>query len=265
MPLCPPSSTGINDTPFVDTWHGKPGNALSSQQSSAGNGTSGLIAGLPSRSYNARNASTCSCCVAVHWHTPCWFGVITNHLPPRPTKPPTQRSSVIPSGIVVCLYHEGGGLNETIVLVIARVEGIGPMLPILEGGCCVCLFVSGQHRLRWQHWVFLLGPGGQNLHPTSLPTPLPPVFNKPTTFTLSGKIIASYLVSGVLINLGPSSNDATEEWAAMTNASYCYTLASMYRQWAPFPLADLVSYLSRLRSQNVTTWLPLSSDWDTLQ
>jgi hypothetical protein len=63
----------------------------------------------------------------------------------------------------------------------------------------------------------------------------------------------------------PSSNVATEEWAAKTNASYCYTLASMYRQWAPLPLADLVSYLSCLQSQNVTTWPPLSSDWDTLQ
>ncbi len=53
----------------------------------------------------------------------------------------------------------------------------------------------------------------------------------------------------------PSSNVATEEWAAKTNASYCYTLA----------LADLVSYLSHLQSQNITTWPPLSSDWETLQ
>jgi hypothetical protein len=42
---------------------------------------------------------------------------------------------------VVCRYHKGGGLDKTIVLVIARVEGIGPMLPILEGGRCACLFV----------------------------------------------------------------------------------------------------------------------------
>ncbi len=103
---------------------------------------------------------------------------------------------------MVCRYHKGGGRDSTIVLVIARVEGIGPVLPILEGGRCVCPFVSGKHRLWWQHWVFLLGPGGQNLHPTSLPTPLHPVFNKPTAFTLSGKIVASYLVSGILINLG---------------------------------------------------------------
>ncbi len=51
----------------------------------------------------------------------------------------------------------------------------------------------------------------------------------------------------------------------MMIASYCYTLASMYRRRAPLPLADRVLYLSHLQSQNVTTWPPLSSDWDTLQ
>jgi hypothetical protein len=111
---------------------------------------------------------------------PCWFGVITNHLQPRPTKPPTQRSSVILSRIAVCRYHKGGGHNKTIVLVVTRVKGIGPVLLILEGGRCVCPFVSGLHRLRWQHWVFLFGPGGQNLHPTSHPTLLPHVSNWPT-------------------------------------------------------------------------------------
>ena len=70
---------------------------------------------------------------------PCWFGVIADHLPPRPTKPPTQRSSVIPSGIVVCRY-----LDKPIVLVVAQVEGIGlvlqilEILEILEGGRRVC-------------------------------------------------------------------------------------------------------------------------------
>jgi hypothetical protein len=58
---------------------------------------SGLIAGSPSRPYSTRNTSACSCCVVAHRRTPCRFGVITNHLPPRPTKPLTQRSSVIPS------------------------------------------------------------------------------------------------------------------------------------------------------------------------
>jgi hypothetical protein len=197
MPLFPPSSTGINDTPFVDTLHGKPGNALLPQQSSAGKGASGSITGSPSRPYNARNASASSCCVAVHRHTLCRFAVIANHLPPQPTKPPTQRSFVIPSGILVCRYHKGGRLDETIVLVVAWVKGIGPVLPILEGGRCVCPFVSGQHRLRWQHRVFFGGPGGQNLHPTSLPTLLPQVSNMPAAFILSKEIVVSCLVSVV--------------------------------------------------------------------
>ncbi len=45
-----------------------------------------------------RGASAYVLCVVAHWHTPCWFGVIADHLRPRPTKPPTQRSSVIPPG-----------------------------------------------------------------------------------------------------------------------------------------------------------------------
>jgi hypothetical protein len=180
------SNVGIDDTPFVDTWHSKPGDALPPQHSSAGNGTSGLIAGSPSRTYSARNASACSRCVVVHRRTPCRFGVIADHLPPRPTNPPTQRSSVIPSGIVVCRYHNGGGLDKIIALVVARVKGIGPVLPILEGGRCVCHFVSGLHRLWWQHRVFLLGLRRQNLHPTSHPTPLPHVSNWPTSLTSVG-------------------------------------------------------------------------------
>ncbi len=180
------SNVGINDTPFVNTWHGKLSDALPPQHSSAGNGASGLIAGSPSRTYSTRNASACSRCVAAHRRTPCRFGVIANHLPPRPTIPPTQRSSIIPSGIMVCRYHNGGRLDEIIALVIARVEGIGPMLLILEGGCCVCHFVFGLHRLWWQHWVFLLGLRGQNLHPASHPALLPHVSNWPTSLTLVG-------------------------------------------------------------------------------
>jgi hypothetical protein len=171
------SNVGITDTPSVHTWHGKPGNALPPQQSSAANGTSGSIAGSPSRPYSTRNASACSCCVAAHWRTPCWIGVIADHLLPRPTKPPTQRSSIIPSGIVVCRYHKGGGLDETIVLVVARVEGIGPVLPILEGGHCARLFVFGLHSLPWQHRNYALGPGGHCFHPTSHSTQLPQLFN----------------------------------------------------------------------------------------
>ncbi len=98
-----------------------------------GNGASGWVAGLPSKLNSTRCASAYVLCVMAHWRMLCWFGVIANHLQPRPTKPPTQRSSVIPSGIVVCHYHEGGECNRTIVLVVAWVEGIGPVLPILEG------------------------------------------------------------------------------------------------------------------------------------
>jgi hypothetical protein len=118
----------------------------------------------------------------------CWFGVIVDHLQPRPTKPPTQRSSVIlPGSWSACRYHKGGRHNKTIVLVIARVKGIGPVLPILEGGRCVCPFVSGLHRLLWQHRIFVLGPGGQCLHPTSLPTKLPQLSN---TFTAPTSVIS---------------------------------------------------------------------------
>ncbi len=176
------SSVGINDTPFVDAWHGKPGDAL--PPPSAGKGASGSIAGLPSRPYNARNASACSRCVAAHRRMPCWFRVIANHLPPRPTQSPTQRSSVILSGIVVCRYHKGGGHNETIILIVARVEGIGPVHPIPEGGRCVCHFGFGLHRLLWQHRKYVLGPGGHCFHPTSHPTQLPQLFNACTAPTL---------------------------------------------------------------------------------
>jgi hypothetical protein len=104
--------------------------------------------------------------------------------PPTPTdNPPT---SVIPSRIMVCRYHNGGGLDEIIALVVARVEGIVPVLPILEGGRCVCHFVFGLHRLWWQHRVILLGLRGQKLHPTSHPTPLSHVSNWPTGITSVG-------------------------------------------------------------------------------
>jgi hypothetical protein len=181
------SNVGIDDTPFVDTWHGKPGNALPPQHSSAGNSASGLIAGSPSRTYSARNASACSRCVAAHRRTPCPFGVIADHLPPRPTNPPTRRSSVIPSGIVVSCYHEGGGHDKPIVLVVAQVKGIDlvlQILRILEGGRSACLFVFGQHKLWRQHWNFIkLGLLAQVLQPTFLLTWLPPLSNLHTNFT----------------------------------------------------------------------------------
>jgi hypothetical protein len=171
------SSIGIDDTPFVNTWHDKPGVASPQQQSSAGNGASGLIAGLPSRPYIARSVSACSCYVAAHQRTPCWFRVIADHLQPRPTKPPTQKSSVISSGIVVCHYHDGGKHGVKLVAVDAGVGGFSPTLRTTEGGRCACLFVLGLHSLLWQHWNYVLGPGGHCFHPTSPPTQLPQLFN----------------------------------------------------------------------------------------
>ncbi len=167
------SSIGINDTPFIDTWHGKPGVALPPQQSNAENGTSGLIAGSPSRPYIARSISACSCYVVAHQRTPCQFGVITDHLQPRPTKLPTQKNSIIPSRIVVCHYHNGGKQGVKLVAITARVRGVGPMLQRMEGGRCACLFVFGLHSLLWQNQNYALGPGGYCFHPTSHPTQLP--------------------------------------------------------------------------------------------
>ena len=109
---------------------------------------------------------------------PCPFGVIVDHLRPRPTKPLTRRSSVIPSGTVVNRYHHNrGGRDVANILVVARVKGIGPMLPIPVRGCCVCLFVFGLHRLLWQHQSYALGLRGQYLDPTSYPTQLPQLFS----------------------------------------------------------------------------------------
>jgi len=150
-PLSPKSSFGIDDTPSVATLNGSPGAALPPSHSSAGNGASGSIAGLPCKPSNARSASAYGWCVAEPRRTPCRFGVIVDHLQPRPTNPSTLRSSVTPSVIVVCRYHDGRGRDDTIVLVVARVEGIGLVLQVLEGGRCVCLFVFGQHRLLWHH------------------------------------------------------------------------------------------------------------------
>jgi hypothetical protein len=173
MPLFLPSSTGMDDTRFGDTLHGKPGDALPPQQSSARNRASGSIAGLPSRPYNARNASACSCCVAAHGRTPCQLGMIANHLPPRPTQPPTQRSSVIPSGIVVCRYHKGGGHDKTIILVVARVKGIDTVRPLcmpLLGytDCCGSIgFFCWGRKVK----IYTLPPSSLccHSHPTRLP------------------------------------------------------------------------------------------------
>ena len=61
----------------------------------------------------------------------------------------------------------------------------------------------------------------------------------------------------------PGCTIATQEWAAMMNASYHKNLASMYQQWAPFPFPALVSYLSDLRCINHSTLPAMSTDWGT--
>ncbi len=179
-------NVGIDNIPFVDTWHGKPGIPLPPQHSSAENGASGLIAGLPSSTYSARNASACSCCVAAHRGTPCWFGVIADHLPPRPTNPLTQRSSVIPSGYRGlplpqrrrarrndCPRCRPGQRNQP----RAPNSGGGPLcMPLCFWATLTVVAAS----------VFLLGLRGQNLHHTSHPTLLPHVSNWPTSLTSVG-------------------------------------------------------------------------------
>ena len=57
---------------------------------------------------------------------------------------------------------------------------------------------------------------------------------------------------------------ATEVWAADMNALYRSQLVRMHRSWTALPLADLLSYLSTLRCLDVTVWLPMSSDCDTM-
>ncbi len=79
---------------------------------------------------------------------------------------------------MVSRYHKGGGHDEPIILVVAQVKGIGlvlQILRILEGGRSACLFVFGQHKLRRQHWNFImLGLLAQVLQPTFLLTQLSP-------------------------------------------------------------------------------------------
>ncbi len=63
----------------------------------------------------------------------------------------------------------------------------------------------------------------------------------------------------------PGCTVAPEEWVAMLNASYHTNLASMHKQWAPFPFLALFSYLSNPRRVNHCTWSALSTDWDAAQ
>ncbi len=96
-------------------------------------------------------------------------------------------------------YHRGRGANDTNDRVVAQVEGTGPVLPILEGGHCVCPLSFGLHKL-WQRLLYLES-GNLNLRPTLAPPLLPQVFNKPTASILTGVLIASYHVSEVRIHL----------------------------------------------------------------
>ena len=116
-------------------------------------------------------------CVMEHWHTPCRFGVSVNHLQSRPTNPPTQRYSLIPSGTVVSRYHNEGGRGKPIILVVAQVEGIGPVLHIVEEGCRACHFVFELHRLLWWHRMLVLGLAGWHLDLLSLSTRRPQLSN----------------------------------------------------------------------------------------
>ena len=97
-------------------------------------------------------------------------------------------------------YHRGRGADDTNDRVVAQVEGTGPVLPILEGSRRVCPWSSGLHKL-WQHLVYL-EVESLSLRPTLAPLPLPQIFNKHTASILSGILVASYLISVALINLG---------------------------------------------------------------
>jgi hypothetical protein len=122
------SSVGINNAPFVDTLHGKPGNALWPQPSSAGNDASGWIAGLTSKPRNARSASACVPCAVALQRTPCQYGDIVVHLLPRPTHPPTTKLSITCLRSVASRCHDGGEHGIKLIAVDARVRGFGPML-----------------------------------------------------------------------------------------------------------------------------------------
>jgi hypothetical protein len=152
------SSVGIDDTPFIDILHGKPGDALRPRPSSAGNDASGWHAGSTSKLRNARSTSACVPCAVALQHMPCQYGGIVVHLLPQPTHPPTTKLSVTRLGSVASLCKDKGEHGVKLVPVDARVRGFGPMLWRTEGGRCACLFVFGLHSLLWQHWNYALGP-----------------------------------------------------------------------------------------------------------
>jgi hypothetical protein len=88
--------------------------------------------------------------------------------------------------------------QQTIILVVAQVNGIGlvlQILRILEGGRSACLFIFWQHKLWWQHWNFIvLGLLAQVLQPTFLHTRLPPLSNLHTNFTSIVSSVKYFLI-----------------------------------------------------------------------
>ena len=133
------------------------------------------------------------------------------------------------------------------------------MLPILEGGRRVCPWSSGLHKL-WQH----LGVGD-----TKTTSYISPTSAASTTQYAYSHHLIRCNCSIIPCLWGPYTSQpgctvATEKWAADMNASYCSTLASMYRKWAHLPFAALVLYLSDLWRLQSTAWPHMSSDYETL-
>jgi hypothetical protein len=139
--------------------------------------------------------------------------------PTRTNKTSTPKVLPHPFRDCGCCYHKGGKHDSTIVLVLAQVESIGPVLPILDGGCCVCHFVYGLHRLWWRHRVFFWGREVKiyTLPPTS--SLLPHASNRPTGITSVG------------------SHDTTNP------LSLCYLLAFPSASCAVVALLIVLSYL----------------------
>jgi hypothetical protein len=54
-----------------------------------------------------------------------------------------------------------------------------------------------------------------------------------------------------------------DDHATKMNARYRSMLATMYQDWAAFPMTDLVSFLSALRGQDIDLWPPFFTDWVT--
>ncbi len=128
------SSVGINNTPFVDTLHSKPGAASPPLQYSAGTDASRWIAGLLSK---PRSASACNRSVEPHWHMPYWLGVIDNLLQSQPTPPLTPSFSLTLLGIVASLCHDRGKHGIKLVPVTAGVGGFGLALWKRQRGAAV--------------------------------------------------------------------------------------------------------------------------------